>query len=578
MTFSTRFCTFLFLGALQHLTPHAQSIWPLLGPDFPPPKNVSSSKTFQSAASNFTQLLQQAISTGNTSYGLFDSANTSYSIELFSIYESAPLFTTHFTSPAVATYQYGVKSVDSNTVFRIGSLTKLFTVYTFLIEAGDARFNDPVVNYVPELLEAAQALDSTVDSLNNVAWDDITVGELASHMADIGRDWEGLGTIGGIFFPVDNPLALGLPPLNASEKAVCAGGPFCTRAQFFEGFPKRHPVYASSTAPIYSNVAFQILGYALENITGAAFITSVNDTLFSPLKLTGSSWAIPTSNSSGIIPDGSSWGFDTADETPAGGMFSSTNDLTSIGRSILGSTLIKPAITRRWLKPRGFVSNPFTAVGAPWEIIRLQTSPNSRIVDLYTKEGDLPGYSSQFVLIPDYNIGFSILSSGANPTTNNVILADMITDTILPSIETAAREEVDLLYTGTYTSPSKDLNSSITINTDATKPGLGVTSWISNGTNMINSPITAPDIRLYPTGLKNVLENGDLQVGFRASYPVQGLGAFKGNFELASATWVDIDSLYWGTVGNDEFLITVGPGGVAKSVTPRIMMAALERI
>jgi CubicO group peptidase (beta-lactamase class C family) len=209
-----------------------------------------------------------------------------------------------------------VKSVDSNTVFRIGSLTKLITIYTYLIEAGDTSFNDPVAKYVPELQEAAQTINATADSLDNVAWGEITVAELASHLADIGRDWEGIGEIGGPFFPVADPIALGLPPLNASEIPICAGGPSCTRAQFFEGFAKRHPVYASSTAPIYSNIAFQILSYALENITGVEFATSVNDGFISPLKLTGSSWTVPTSNSSGIVPDGSSWGFDTADETP----------------------------------------------------------------------------------------------------------------------------------------------------------------------------------------------------------------------------------------------------------------------
>ena len=61
----------------------------------------------------------------------FHSANTSYALELFSIYESAPLFTTHFTSPAVATYQYGVKTVYSNTVLRIGSLTKFISLHIF---------------------------------------------------------------------------------------------------------------------------------------------------------------------------------------------------------------------------------------------------------------------------------------------------------------------------------------------------------------------------------------------------------------------------------------------------------------
>jgi hypothetical protein len=115
---------------------------------------------------------------------------------------------------------------------------------------------------------------------------------------------------------VDDPLALGLVLLNAIQEAVYAGGPFCTRAQFFEGFPKRHPVYASLTALIYYNVAFQILGYASQNLTGVALTTSVNDKLIARLNLTGSSWTVPTSNSSGIIPDGSSWGFDTGDESP----------------------------------------------------------------------------------------------------------------------------------------------------------------------------------------------------------------------------------------------------------------------
>jgi hypothetical protein len=67
---------------------------------------------------------------------------------------------------------------------------------------------------------------------------------------------------------------------------------------------------------------------------------------------------------------------------------------------------------------------------------------------------------------------------------------------------------------------------------------------------MIDSPIAAPDIRLYPTGLKNVLENGDVGMGFRALVPVQGLDAVKGTFELASAAWVMVGDLYW------ELLVT----------------------
>jgi len=78
---------------------------------------------------------------------------------------------------------------------------------------------------------------------------DITIGELASHMADIGRDCAGFkelaGPLAGVAGPlagVTDPISLGLPPLNSSEFPICAGGSFCTPAQSFEGFTSRHPV------------------------------------------------------------------------------------------------------------------------------------------------------------------------------------------------------------------------------------------------------------------------------------------------------------------------------------------------
>jgi hypothetical protein len=39
----------------------------------------------------------------------------------------------------------------------------------------------------------------------------------------------------------------------------------------------------------------------------------------------------------------------------------------------------------------------------------------SRIVDTYTKSGDVGLYSSLFALVPDYNIGISVLTAGDNP-------------------------------------------------------------------------------------------------------------------------------------------------------------------
>lgn len=187
------------------------------------------------------------------------------------------------------------------------------SVYTFLVRDGFTHFNSAITNFIPELAASTEAHSSTEDAIDFVSWEDITLGDLASQLADIGRDYAGLAQLGGFAFQPD-PSALGLPPLTASEQPVCLGGGFCTRAQFFAGFTLRHPVYAPSTNPIYSNAAFQILAYAAENFTGMAFQTLVEETPFKPLNLTGSSWTMPTSNASGILPDGSAWSLDLGDE------------------------------------------------------------------------------------------------------------------------------------------------------------------------------------------------------------------------------------------------------------------------
>jgi CubicO group peptidase (beta-lactamase class C family) len=230
-----------------------------LGPDFAAPKSLSSSATLQSAIANTTQVLSQTQSTGNTSYGLFDQVNTSYALEIFSVHDSKLIFSNYFNGQYLAKTESGVKNVDTNTIFRIGSITKLLTAYTFLIHAGDIKFNDPVTKYIPELAAAAKSLNATQNPIDDVSWEDITLGDLASHTAGIGRDYSGLGELSSPLNTGVNASADGLSPLNATELSICAGGASCNRAQFFAGFTQRHPVYAPSTAPIYSNAGYVIL-------------------------------------------------------------------------------------------------------------------------------------------------------------------------------------------------------------------------------------------------------------------------------------------------------------------------------
>lgn len=72
--------------------------------------------------------------------------------------------------------------MDGNSIFRVGSITKLFSVYLWLVEVGDVHWKQPITDFVPELKAAGNA-----DDVERVQWEDVTIEALASHMSGIGR-------------------------------------------------------------------------------------------------------------------------------------------------------------------------------------------------------------------------------------------------------------------------------------------------------------------------------------------------------------------------------------------------------
>lgn len=144
------------------------------------------------------------------------------------------------------------------------------------------------------------------------------------------------------------------------------------------------------------------MSLALENITNSQFPDLFQSALVQPLGLNSTFYSQPPSTSSGVIPGNTSvsgWEGFLYDGTPGGGYYSSSHDLAAIGRSILNSTLISPATTRTWMKPRTMTSNPNYNIGAVWQIV---PAPTKRISYLYTKDGDVGHYATYLVLMPDY--------------------------------------------------------------------------------------------------------------------------------------------------------------------------------
>ncbi len=133
--------------------------------------------------------------------------------------------------------------MDANSIYRIGSVSKIFTSYTYLIELGFTHWFDPVTKWVPELAATAKANNDTV---NFVQWEDVTLADLLSHMSGIGKESEFIDTQGtgdfadevtadsdfdfALHFTPEQAEEAGFPALNGSEIPSCGVDPFCDRA------------------------------------------------------------------------------------------------------------------------------------------------------------------------------------------------------------------------------------------------------------------------------------------------------------------------------------------------------------
>ena len=114
---------------------------------------------------------------------------TAVSVAVQSVHEETPLLNVHYTPPL--RNPNGTAEVDEHTIFRIGSLSKVFTVLGVLLAEG-VRWDDPITQYLPELRdmprgEAGQGPEPD-DAITTVDWDDVTIGSLATHISGIGTD------------------------------------------------------------------------------------------------------------------------------------------------------------------------------------------------------------------------------------------------------------------------------------------------------------------------------------------------------------------------------------------------------
>lgn len=161
------------LGVLAGLDGHC----PPLGPVLPQPTQPSTHQAVPLATAALKDALDKLTASFNGS---------ALAIGVKSIHESNLLFEYAYTPPIRD--PRGVQKVDSDTIFRLGSLTKVFPMLALLkLHDRGVSLDDPVTKYVPELRDLnSQAREQT--PIWTVDWDDITLGSLASHLGGIASD------------------------------------------------------------------------------------------------------------------------------------------------------------------------------------------------------------------------------------------------------------------------------------------------------------------------------------------------------------------------------------------------------
>lgn len=159
---------------------------PLLGPFFPAPLIDPASPELNKVAQSLNKLLDDYIVEGHGSFGPITANTTSFSLALFagSNYVPGSDDLHFFYEYHHAANDLENRPLNKDSVFALGDLTQLFTVYTQLAALGDEVWSHGILDYVPELHNSSVTAS---DAISKVQWKDVTLGALAGQMSGIAR-------------------------------------------------------------------------------------------------------------------------------------------------------------------------------------------------------------------------------------------------------------------------------------------------------------------------------------------------------------------------------------------------------
>ncbi len=285
------------------------------------------------------------------------------------------------------------KPATANTVYRVGSVSKMFTDIGImqLVERGQLNLDSPVQQYLPSF---------TPQNRSAVP---ITLRQLMSHHSGLVRE----PPVGHYFDDTRPSLAATVASLSQTSL-----------------------VYAPATTQKYSNAAIATVGYVLEQKSRAPFAAVLQRAVLQPAGMTSSSFDPPPALLA-RVPEAVMWSYHGRQfpaptfplgMAPAGSMYSTMPDLGRFismlfdrGQGVNGSVLRASSLAEMW-RPQFAPAGATRGSGLGFGIGVLD---GRRLV---AHGGAIYGFATQLSALPDDQLGVAVSAAkdGMNGLTTRI--------------------------------------------------------------------------------------------------------------------------------------------------------------
>ncbi len=275
-----------------------------------------------------------------------------------------------------------------DTVYRVGSVSKLFTATAAMQLAQQGRFDidKPLERYLPEFAVKSRFADGLP----------ITPRSLMTHHSGLPSDLQR-----GMWTKKPDPFDAVVGQLR-----------------------QEYAANPPSTVYAYSNLGATLLGLAVEKVAGDAFASHMDASLLKPLGMARSSFSTRCDRSpfaSKAYRDGSEVEEPALRDVPAGGLNSTVNDLARFMQMVLGGgaigerRIIGPETLAEMLRPQnGDVPLDLNfRVGLAWHLSGLGLIDIRNAGPVAHHSGATINHHAMLIVLPAHKLGVVVLSNSA---------------------------------------------------------------------------------------------------------------------------------------------------------------------